>query len=397
MTLKILYHHRTQGRGAEGQHILRIVLALRELGHEVDVVSPPGIDPLANLSGIPVDRTKAKTSGLTSLWKWTSTRMPGFLFEIAEVVYNVPAFIRLSRALRAKKYDLVYERYAFYLLAGSVLARRFGVPFVLEANEVSGVELRVRKQSYPWLCNMFEHRLFESCTAIHTVSSYLKSRILAQGVASAKVFIAPNAFDVDKLPQRSRRHMLARELGVEGKSVVGFAGWFSEWDRLDFLIEVFSSVRASRPDTSLLLIGDGPMVPELREQCRALGLADHVVFTGPVARNEVYDYIDLLDVAVLAHSNRFGSPMVMFEFMGLKIPIVAPKLEPIIDVQTDRQTAMLFDPLDKGQCLEAIEALLRNPELGTRIADKAFDKLRAEHTWRRNAEHILESAGLHNG
>lgn len=37
--LRILYHHRTQGKGAEGNHIVSVVTALRELGHEVRVLS----------------------------------------------------------------------------------------------------------------------------------------------------------------------------------------------------------------------------------------------------------------------------------------------------------------------------------------------------------------------
>jgi len=42
---RILYHHRTQGRGVEGVHIRGMVDSFRKLGYEVDIVSPLGIDP----------------------------------------------------------------------------------------------------------------------------------------------------------------------------------------------------------------------------------------------------------------------------------------------------------------------------------------------------------------
>jgi hypothetical protein len=42
--MKILYHHRTQAKGGEGVHIREIIKSFRSLGHEVVIVSPPGID-----------------------------------------------------------------------------------------------------------------------------------------------------------------------------------------------------------------------------------------------------------------------------------------------------------------------------------------------------------------
>ena len=147
MPLKILYHHRTQGRGAEGLHISRIVESFREMGHEVVVVSPPGVDPLMPKAEPSGARGASSGSRLPSLWRWVARNLPGFMFEIAEIIYNIPTYVRLRRILAIGKFDLVYERYAFFLLAGMLLARRFDVPFVLEANEVSGIELRTRKQS----------------------------------------------------------------------------------------------------------------------------------------------------------------------------------------------------------------------------------------------------------
>lgn len=394
MSLNILYHHRTQGRGAEGVHITSIVTALQAMGHRVTVVSPPGVDPLNVANSMPVDKATVQTGGMQSVWKWISRHLPNALFELAEIGYNVSAWWRLRHVLSSQKFDLIYERYAFYLVAGAVLARRHGIPFVLEANEVSGIESRARRQSYPSLCSWFERFLFARCTSIHTVSSHLKKRILRQQVDAARVHVVPNAFDVNKVKGRTRKSELVEQFGLAGKTVFGFVGWFDHWDRLDLLIEVYAELLPRHPDAQLLLIGDGPVTPSLRERARALGVQDKVIFTGAVPRQQVFDYISLLDIAVLPHSNDFGSPVVMFEFMGLRIPVVAPRLEPILDVQRDGETALLFDPLDRAQCMAAVERLLDSAELRSALADQAYAKLVAEHTWHQNASHILESAGL---
>jgi glycosyltransferase involved in cell wall biosynthesis len=218
--------------------------------------------------------------------------------------------------------------------------------------------------------------------------------ILAQGVPDARVHVVPNAFDAAKVAGVARSAELAAQLGLRSRLAIGFAGWFDHWDRLDFFIEVFGALRQAHEDIVLLLIGDGPVTAEARRLAASRGLDGDVIFTGAVPKSEVYRYLDLLDIAVLPHSNEFGSPVVMFEFMGLRKPIVAPRLAPIEDVHRDGDTALLFDPLDVGQCRDAIERLVASPELRAELADRAYRKLIADHTWHRNAELILHSAGL---
>ncbi|MEW6704324.1 MAG: glycosyltransferase family 4 protein [Pseudomonadota bacterium] len=395
MGLNILYHHRTQGRGAEGVHIASIVRALEDAGHRVTVVSPPGVDPLNPASNAPVDKANVKTGGIQSLWKWISRHLPNALFELAEIAYNLPAWWRLRKVLKTERFDLVYERYAFYLLVGAWLAGRRGIPFVLEANEVSGIEHRARRQVFPRLCAWFERRLFKRCAGILTVSSHLRERILHQGVPPERVQVAPNAFDVKRIEGKTgRKPELARRLGLEGAFVFGFVGWFDHWDRLDMLIDVLAEVLPEQPQARVLLVGDGPVSAGLRDKVASLGLQQKVVFTGAVPRDQVFDHIALFDTAVFAHSNDFGSPVVMFEFMAMRVPIVAPRLAPILDVHEDGETALLFDRLDQAQCAAAVRRLIATPALREELAERAYRKLLAEHTWARNAEQILEAAAL---
>jgi glycosyltransferase involved in cell wall biosynthesis len=364
------------------------------MGHRVTIVSPPGVNPLSPVSSAPVDKSNVKTRGIQTLWKWISKHLPNAIFELMEIAYNLPAYFRLRRVLAAGSFDLIYERYAFYLVAGSILARSFNIPLVLEANEVSGISNRARPQSFPHLCARFERFLFRRCTAIHTVSSKLRDMICAQDVPPSRIHVVPNALDVDKVLPRSKPDNLVARYKLDGTLVLGFAGWFDEWDRLDFLIDVFARLYQRYPNLRVLLIGDGRVVADLKRRIGSYRLDEAVIFTGPVPRAQIYDYLSLIDIAVLPHSNDFGSPVVMFEFMGLKIPVVAPRLPPIEDVHTDQQTAMLFAPLNAKECGTAIEKLVLTSPLRESIAAEAYQLLRTRHTWARNASLILESAAL---
>ncbi len=390
--LKILYHHRTQGRGAEGVHIVSIIQAFEAMGHQVTLVSPPGVDPLSHAGNAPVDKSQVQTYGISRLWQWISRYFPGFLFEIAEIIYNFKAAAQLEKVLSEQQIDLVYERYAFFLIAGALKAKKYNIPFVLEANEVCGLPDRARKQVFISLCRRFEKFLFTRCCAIHTVSSYLKKMAVANGASSSKVFIAPNAVNPNDYLDFKPNKILRKSLSIENKDIIlGFAGWFDHWDRLDLLIQVFRELAATDPRLKLMLVGDGEILQTIRQQVIDWRLEDRVILTGPVPRTEVRQYLSLLDIAVFTHSNQFGSPVVMFEFMGLGVPIVAPTLLPITDVLENLKTALLFEPLQMEQMKTAIQQLATSASLRQKIAKNAKQILMSKHTWHNNADLVLQS------
>jgi len=392
-SLNILYHHRTQGRGAEGVHISSIVKSLEALGHHVTILSPPGIDPMSNAGNAPIDKSEVSTNGINSIWKFISRNLPNFLFEIIEIIYNIPSSIRLEKALSSKKYDIIYERYAFYMISGALKAKKYGIPLILETNEVNGIEDRARTQSFPSLCNYFEKFLFKRCTSIHTVSSYLKNMIVNQGISTNIVEVIPNGIDPDKFSGVKDSGDLKRELNLNNKFIIGFAGWFDNWDRLDLLVKVFKNLKQKHKNLALLLVGDGAVLTQVREEVSTQRL-DDVILTGAVTRDEVHQYISLLDIAVFTHSNDFGSPVVMFEFMGLKIPVVAPDLLPITDVMQDGKTALIFEKLNMEQYQKKIDELIKDQTLRNNLADNAYSLLMKNHTWSKNAEKIISSSGI---
>jgi glycosyltransferase involved in cell wall biosynthesis len=356
------------------------------------VLSPPGIDPFDVSATLPVDTKQAKTRGWASLWKLLSGRVPKWAFEVAEIFYNIPAWFRLRSHLRRKKYDLVLERYSSYLVVGMLAARRAGCLFVLEVNDVSGVSDRVRRQVFPKLCAFAERRLLQRSDCVHAVSSYLADRVAERGVSQERVVVAPNGFDLRRLRStRSRDEMRAR-YGLDGSIVIGFAGWFVEWDRLDFMVEAFAEAQRNDRRLKLCLVGDGQPMSAVRQMMRELSIEDALIHTGAVPRGEVYDFIGMFDIGLLPHSNLFGSPMIMFEMMGLRVPIIAPRLPPIEDVHRDGSTALLFTPLDQRDCVRQLGRLGAEKELRESLAEAAFRILVEDHTWICTAERIL--AGL---
>jgi glycosyltransferase involved in cell wall biosynthesis len=224
---------------------------------------------------------------------------------------------------------------------------------------------------------------------VHAVSSWLGEQAVVAGLDRSRLVVVPNGFEIARLKLgRSRDHM-RRQLGLDGGIVIGFAGWFDHWDRLDLLVDLFEELRRDHPALRLCLVGAGPAAEELNARVAKSPFAGDIVLTGAVPRQQVYDYIQVFDIGVLPHSNVFGSPIVMFEMMGLSIPLVLPRLRPIEDVHRDGETALTFPPLDFAACRAAIARYLADRTLRELLAARARDLLISRHTWRDTASRIL--------
>ena len=381
--LAILYHHRTQGRGVERVHVMGMVDAWRKAGHQVDVVSPPGVDLEARDADARRDRRPSVLGAL-------ARHLPALLFESMEIAYNVRGLAALRRRHGARRYDLVYERYAYLNLAGFRTARAAGVPFVLEVNFTSSTAMsRRRSRAARWLERRVERHLFPRADLCVAVSSRLKDLLLEAGVSPSRILVQPNAADPDRFDPSRRADALRASLGLDGKLVVGFVGYFSKWHGVELLCEAFQVVRRSVPAAVCILVGDGPTHAEISAMVRDRGWAQSMRLPGRVSSQEVPDYVALFDVAVMPGSNDYGSPMKIPEYMAAGKPVVAPRLGPILELLDDGRTGILFDQGAVSQLADALVALLNDPARRARIGNAARGDVERLHNWDVAAARVL--------
>ncbi|NID14524.1 glycosyltransferase family 4 protein [Luteibacter yeojuensis] len=379
--MRILYHHRTRGRHVEGVHIRGIVGALRELGHRVDVMSFPGADP--------EHETAAATSSGKGGLAGVVTKLPGVVFEMLELLYNLVTLARMGRAWRTAPPQLIYERYSLFLFATVWLARRRGIPLVLEIND-SALVTRVRPLTMRGLARRIERWCFRRATGLVFISTYFRDiAVQAYGDIAPSV-VSPNAVDLPRFdPARFDRERLRAERGLAGRTVCGHIGVFAEWHGVDGFVEAIAHRLESVPDLALVFVGDGKTLPAVRELIATRGLADRVLLPGRVPHDEVASWIACMDYAVLPNSNHYGSPMKLFEFMGMGVAVVAPDYAPVAEVIADGRTGWLFPRGDAAACVERVLELAQRADERRRVGDAARDYIASERQWRNNAEQLL--------
>jgi len=370
-SVRILYSHRIQSRDGMSVHVEEMVAALRAEGHEVLVIGP-GFYEAAEFGG---------ESGFVA---WLRARLPGVIGEIAELAYNLPAYLRLRRACAGFAPDVIYERYNLYYLAGWLLARRRRLPFLLEVNAPLADErtrfatLRLRA-----LAHRLEGMVWRGADRVFAVTSVLGGTIAAAGVDSADIVITPNGIDLDRFAALPARPAAPETV------VLGFVGFIRSWHGLDRVI----AAMAGDARVELRVVGDGPVLAELRAQAASLGIAERVTFTGLAARDAVPALVAGFDIALQPRVVDYASPLKIFEYMAAGRAIVAPDQPNIREILTDGRTALLFDPHSEGAMWQAIARLVEDPELRRRLGEAAREEITLrDYTWRGNARRVVDAA-----
>ena len=375
--MKILYHHRTASRDGQSTHIEEMIGGLRANGHTVRECAP-SVDG-ANQSGGSggwVGRLKAL--------------LPRFLYELAELAYSFIAYRRLARTIDEFQPDGIYERYNLYLLAGVWAKKRFGLPFILEVNAPMAIERRqYGGLAWPSLADRMEMYVWKNADVILPVTQVLADYMASKGVDPARIRVIPNAIN--------ERHYLAlpsceqakAELGLTGRTVIGFTGFVREWDRLDRIVQ-WIALRAADQNVHLLVIGDGPARLEIEQCAASLGVSDRLTFTGAVARERVPALSMAFDIALQTALVPYASPLCLFEYLALSKAIVAPDQPNHREILVQGVDAVLYDPQDPRGIENALDSLSRSIDLRERVAAAAGEVVvRKQLTWRQHAEKIV--------
>jgi len=365
-------------------HILGIVDAWRNAGHEVHIVSPPGVTPDS-----PVGKSSYSPDKRT-FWKNRARHIPEIFFEFLEIAYNFWSYIALSKRIRAQSFELVFERYSFFCIAGLLASKRYSLPFFLEVNYTSHTPI-VRKRTHllKGLQCWIESILFKRADSIIVVSSYLKKHLISMGVKEHRILVLPNAADPGKFHPSLKADHLRKQLKLQQRKVVGFVGYFYPWHGIDLLLETFPYVRQQVGRVYYLLVGDGPLYDGISQMIRQKTMEENVRLMGSVPHDMVPEYLALFDVAVMPHSNDYGSPMKILEYMAMGKTVIAPRVGPILDIIEDGKTGLLFDPGHSRQLAHVISKALKEHELRDKIGKAARLSILERHNWNTNSQQIL--------
>jgi len=128
------------------------------------------------------------------------------------------------------------------------------------------------------------------------------------------------------------------------------------------------------PTVEFVLVGDGPLRPELESMAAQLGISEKVLFVGE--RHNIPAMLASLDVSVLISSSESLSNVIL-ESMAAGIPVLATDVGGNPELVRDGVTGLLVPPGDETKLVDALAHLVRDPIARSQYAGRSKEFARA--------------------
>jgi glycosyltransferase involved in cell wall biosynthesis len=227
--------------------------------------------------------------------------------------------------------------------------------------------------------------------SVIAITPYLRQALIDQcGADPERTLTAHDGVRAARFAADSPQTQARQQIGWDQSAMVaGFVG------RLHKGTDLLVDALATCDGIALALVG-GPddMAEQLRRRWLGHGLpAQHFLYAGQVAPEQVPLYLAAMDVCVMPHpyTEQFAyytSPLKLFEYMAAGRAIVASDLPGWSDVIQHEQTALLFPAGDQTALAACLRRLQSDPALRQRLGTAARERVLAHYTWQSRAERI---------
>ncbi|QJB69425.1 TIGR04063 family PEP-CTERM/XrtA system glycosyltransferase [Parasphingorhabdus halotolerans] len=336
--------------------------------------------PLEQADGLDFYRTLAAVDGPSPVREWR---------EVAVFAERIASVVREWRP------DVLHAHSpALNGLAALRVAQKTGLPLLYEIRafwEDAAVGNGTGREGSPryWLTRQLENHVVNGADAVAVICEGLKSDLVSRGVAQQKITVSPNGVDLElfgKPPAPDEN--LRAELGLQGKSVLGFIGSFYDYEGLDDLIAAMPMLQQRCPKVHLLMVGGGPMEEALMEQMEASGMGSAITFTGRVPHDEVERYYGLMDVMVYPRKamrlTELVTPLKPLEAMAQGRLVAASDVGGHKELIEDGVTGTLFPAGNPEKIAQKLADLFENREAWPQTIEKAKKFVEADRNWSSN-------------
>jgi glycosyltransferase involved in cell wall biosynthesis len=310
--------------------------------------------------GLPKNRFRVEAAALTRLGPFEAElRASGVPVTLIGKPLKVDPFaaLRLTRFLKAKRFDVV-QTWVFAANAyGRVAASWAGTPVVVTAE--MAVDLWKTRAHLA-----IDRALAKRCDVVVGNSQAVVDFYREAGVPEGKLARIYSGIEPEPPPAVDPAEVRADFGWPADAPVALFAGRLMAQKGVDVLIRALDLLQHIRPALRTLIVGDGPLRDELEETAHAFRLDDKLKFTGH--RDDVPRLLAAADLLVLP-SRYEGLPNVVLEAMAYGKPVVATAAPGTTEVVSDGVTGRLA-PVDDANALAlALRTLVDDPAERARL------------------------------
>lgn len=287
--------------------------------------------------------------------------------------------LRLCRWLRKHSIDLVHTHNRMALIYGAPAARLAGAAVVHTKhgyNPRRGTRL---------LAGNLSGKLVAGFVAVSEETAAVARQ--RREINEARLHVIANGIELGQFqPNPAAGQRIRTELGIAADDcVIGAVGRVAKEKNHALLLRAAAPLLHS--GGHLVIAGDGPLLPALREEARGM---PNVHLLG--VRGDVRDVLNAFDIFAMS-SDTEGMPLVVLEAMATALPIVSTSVGGIPNVVEEGKTGFLVPARDESALRQRLERLVVDRDarraLGNQARQVALDRYSAERM-QRDYLHLYE-------
>lgn len=200
-------------------------------------------------------------------------------------------------------------------------------------------------------------------------------------VSQEKMSVIYNGVDLDEFNPRIPGARIRNKLSLGEKPVILAVGAATIRKGLPYLLQSMPDVITNIPDVRLIVVGSRAYEGQLQLLAKDLGIEGHVIFAGPVERDELPYYYSACDL-VAVPSVYEGFPIVVLEALASGKPVVASRVGGIPEAVQNGANGLLFEPGDVPQLTRALVRLLADESLRGKMGREARRMAESRYDWK---------------
>ena len=341
MRILVLNHEFPPIGGGGGRAAESICKVLAARGHEIKVLT-------ARLGGLPA---RERRDGYEIIRIRSFRELPFRASLRSMLAYVLAGLWNGLRIVRSFNPELIHVHFA--VPAGALawmLSRLTKIPYVLTAH-LGDVPGGVPEKTSDWFRWIFPitRWIWRDASIRVAVSEY--TRELALKNYDEEILVIPNGVDINEVKPSS--------IKVHDPPVIVFAGRFMPQKAPGQVVRILHQIRDL--PWKCVMIGDGPLLPDVKQEIAGHGLQDRFILPGWITTEEVMEWFERADILFMPSLSE-GLPVVGVQALAMGLSIVASRVGGFVDLVEDGRNGYLF-PSDEGASMaEALRSFLIYPE-----------------------------------
>jgi glycosyltransferase involved in cell wall biosynthesis len=285
-------------------------------------------------------------------------------------------FMKIVAQLKLQRPDILHTHKYKDNILGVGAAAVVGVPAVVRV--VHGMTEPFRGIAYMKMMGYeFVDRLITSAKVnkVVAVSSNIETA-LKKLYGACKVVQIHNGINLEKVRASQDRERVRKQLGIRPDDyAIGTVGRLTPVKGHEMLLRAAGSLMKKIPSIKVLIVGDGPLMPELKQLTRELDMETKVIFAGE--RYDIYDLVKCMDIFALPSLHE-GIPMSLLEAMALRRAVVASRVGGIPEVVDHGVNGLLVAPGNVAELAQELERIASDRSFAIKLGQAGAARVEAE-------------------